>query len=204
LKVPELESVAAGPAASYVNGQQGAERFEYVHRKLRKCLYLYLGETRTCGIGVFAAKAFTAGDTLIIDEDGDYYRDVVTYEDLCRRGYALDITLQVGPDAFKLPTGSPEDFTNHSCEPNTGVLLTEKGTVVVALRDIAAHEELTYDYSTYLANPYESMRCRCGAANCRGVIGNFTSLPAELQRRYRALGVIGSFVDRLVDANAAD
>ena len=77
----------------------------------------------------------------------------------------------------------------------TPASLTARGTIVLALRDIAAHEELTYDYSTYLNNPYESLRCRCGSARCRGVVGNFSSLPADLRRRYRALGVVGDFVE---------
>ncbi len=64
----------------------------------------------------------------------------------------------------------------------------------MAVRDIAAHEELTYDYSTYLNNPYERMSCHCGAPNCRGVIGNFSTLPEEVKRRYLALGVVGGFV----------
>lgn len=184
--------------------KQSMNRFEYVHRKLKKCLSLYIAETATHGLGVFTAKAFSAGDVVMIDEDGDYYRDVMTYEELCRHGHALDITLQVGRDAFKLPTGSLEDFTNHSCDPNTGVRLTRKGTIVLALRDIAVHEELTYDYSTYLDNPYENMRCLCGAPNCRGVIGNFITLPAELRQRYQALGIVGDFVDGLVVADVAD
>jgi hypothetical protein len=128
------------------------------------------------------------------DEDGDYFDQVVSYAELLRLGCDLGRTIQVGPDAFKLPTGTLDDFTNHSCDPNTGVRLTARGTVVVALRDIAAHEELTYDYSTYLDNPYESMVCRCGAPNCRGVIGSFATLPAELRERYIALGVVGAFV----------
>jgi hypothetical protein len=49
------------------------------------------------------------------------------------------------------------------------------------------------------------MRCLCGAANCRGLIGNFSSLPPELQRRYRALGIVGDFVDGpVLAADVAD
>ena len=204
LNIPKLESVAADRPASVVPKEQSNKGFEHIHKKLKKCLYLYLGETPARGLGVFTAKAFAAGDIVLIDEDGDYYQDVMTYEELCRHGHSLDITLQVGRDAFKLPTGSPEDFTNHSCEPNTGIRLTPKGTIIVALRDIAVHEELTYDYSTYLDNPYESMRCLCGAPGCRGVVGNFNDLPAGLRQRYRALGIVGRFVDRLPSADVAD
>jgi hypothetical protein len=180
--------------------------FELVRRKLSKCLGVYVDYTENCGLGIFAAKPFRAGAIVMRDEDGDYYRNVMSYHELRRQGYDLDITLQVGCDAFKLPNGSLDDFTNHSCDPNTGIRLTARGTVVLALRDITAHEELTYDYSTYLNNPYESLRCRCGSARCRGVVGNFSSLPADLQRRYRALGVVGDFVDDgpVVTAEVAD
>lgn len=169
--------------------------FECTRRKLSKCLSIYLADTGRCGLGIFAARPFRAGEVVMVDDDGDYYRNVVSYQELRRRGYDLDITLQVGPDAFKLPNGSLDDFTNHSCDPNTGIRLTDRGTIVVALRDIATHEELTYDYSTYLNNPYESLRCLCGAANCRGVVGNFSTLPAELRHRYQALGIVGDFVE---------
>ncbi len=176
--------------------------FEYAYRKLRKGLYIYLGQTRQRGLGIFAAKPFTAGEIVMIDQDGDYYDNVVSYGELCRRGYGLEITLQVGLDAFKLPTGSLEDFTNHSCDPNTGIRLNGKGTIIVALRDIAVHEELTYDYSTYLNNPYERMPCRCGAPDCRRVIGSFETLPVALRQRYRALGIIGDFVEADLEPSA--
>jgi histone-lysine N-methyltransferase ASH1L len=38
-------------------------------------------------------------------------------------------------------------------------------------RDIEPGEELTYDYNFELFNPHEGQACRCGAADCRGVIG---------------------------------
>jgi hypothetical protein len=178
--------------------------FVYIHRKLRKCLYIYVAETTRHGLGIFAARPFRAGEVVFMDDDGDYYDNVMTYRELCQHGYDLGLTLQVGPDAYKLPTGSPEDFTNHCCDPNTGVRLNERGAVVIALRDIAVHEEITYDYSTYLDNPYEHLQCLCGAANCRGVIGRFDSLPDALQERYLALGVVGDFVGRRIHAAAAD
>ena len=168
--------------------------FEYTFRKLKKCLHIYAADTGRCGLGIFTAKPWRKGDTILVDLDGDYYEQVLSYSELKAMGIDLGTTLQVGIDAYKLPTGSLEDFTNHSCDPNTGIKLTSRGTVVVALRDIEAHEELTYDYSTYLRNPYETMRCLCGADNCRGIVGNFETLPDDLRKKYLALGIVGSFV----------
>ena len=168
--------------------------FGYTLRKLKKCLHIYAADTGDRGLGIFAAKPWREGDSIIVDLDGDYYEQVISYRELQEKGIDIGTTLQVGLDAYKLPTGSLEDFTNHSCDPNTGIKLIPRGTVVVALRDIATHEELTYDYSTYLNNPYEKMECRCGAVNCRGTIGNFATLPGHLQDKYLRLDVVGSFV----------
>ena len=166
---------------------------EHSLRKMRKCLDLYLSRAGPLGFGVFAAKPFAGGQAVMLDLDGDFYDRVVSYRELQQSGFDLSNTLQVGMDAFKLPSGSIDDFTNHSCEPNTGIRLLPEGVSVLALRDIAAHEELTYDYSTYLNNPYERMACLCGAATCRGTIGNFKTLPEHLKTKYLTLGIVGHF-----------
>jgi hypothetical protein len=168
--------------------------FEYTLRKLSKCLHIYAADTGKCGLGIFTATPRKEGEHIIVDFDGDYYDQVLSYRDLTEFGIDIEKTLQVGLDAYKLPTGSLEDLTNHSCNPNTGIRLISRGTVVVALRDINAHEELTYDYSTYLRNPYETMECMCGSDNCRGLIGSFDTLPYDLRNKYLKLDIVGDFV----------
>src|SRR5690242_18822928 len=72
-------------------------------------------------------------------------------------------------------------FSNHSCEPNIGV----QGQIVfVAMRDIAAGEELTHDWATTDDDTYE-MECHCGAATCRGIITGQDWRKPELQEKYR-------------------
>lgn len=167
--------------------------FEYNLRKLKKCQYLYLADTGQRGVGVFAAKRFRRGDVVMMDFDGDYFDQVLTYRDLQELKIDLSHPLQVDLDAFRIPSGSIDDFTNHSCDPSTGIRLFPRGTIVMAIRDIKVHDEITFDYSTYLNNPYERMVCHCGATCCRGVIGNFRTLPEDLQQRYLALGIVGDF-----------
>jgi hypothetical protein len=181
----------------------GAQVRDFSHnlRKLKKCQHLYLAETATRGVGVFAARRFSPGDIVMMDFDGDYYDQVATYEELCKRNIELKYPLQVGPDLFRIPSGTIDDFTNHSCEPNTGIRLYARGAVILAIRHIAIHDEITFDYSTYLNNPYERIACRCGSKSCRGIIGNFTTLPRTLQQRYLALGIVGDFV---LEGQAAD
>lgn len=175
--------------------------FSHSLRKLKKCQHLYLAETAGRGVGVFAARRFSPGDIVMMDFDGDYYDQVLSYAELRANNIELKYPLQVGPDLFRIPAGTIDDFTNHSCEPNTGIRLYARGAVILAIRRIEVHDEITFDYSTYLNNPYERIICRCGARSCRGVIGNFSTLPKNLQQRYLALGIVGDFA---LEEHAAD
>lgn len=77
---------------------------------------------------------------------------------------------------------SPLRFLNHSCAPN--ITRTVDGVSFVALRDIKADEQVTCDYATLEVNPDWSMECKCGAPQCRGVIGGIQSLPNEHLETY--------------------
>lgn len=62
---------------------------------------------------------------------------------------------------------------NHSCDPNCEAY-TEESKIgdrifIYALRDIAAGEELSFDYGFDL-ECYEDHPCRCGSDNCIGYI----------------------------------
>lgn len=175
--------------------------FAYSLRKLRKCQHMYLAETADRGIGVFAAREFASGDVVMMDFDGDFYDQVLSYREACERMIDLKYPLQVGRDLFRVPSGSIDDFTNHSCDPSTGIRLYRRGTIILAIQEIKVHDEITFDYSTYLNNPYEKIICHCGARKCRGIIGNFSTLPEDLQQHYLALGIVGDFV---VEDGAAD
>ncbi len=59
-------------------------------------------------------------------------------------------------------------YINHSCEPNTFMRCTAERAEFYARRDIEPGEELTVDYGE--SHHEGRLRCRCGAANCRGWI----------------------------------
>lgn len=65
--------------------------------------------------------------------------------------------------------GNPAKRINHSCAPNCEAQSDGRRVWIVALRDIAPEEEITFDYGFRLA---DAMRhpCRCGAAECAGYI----------------------------------
>ncbi|KAL2879454.1 histone methyltransferase set1 [Colletotrichum sp. CLE4] len=66
-------------------------------------------------------------------------------------------------------------FINHSCMPNcTAKIIKVDGTkriVIYALRDIAQHEELTYDYKFEREiGSLDRIPCLCGTAACKGFL----------------------------------
>ena len=100
------------------------------------------------------------------------------------------MAMQVGDDLWLHSAGDLlDDCGNHSCEPNLGI----RGQIVyVALRDIAAGEELTYDWAMEENAPTRT-RCRCGARRCRRVLSGRDWRIPRLQRRYR--GYFSSYLE---------
>jgi hypothetical protein len=126
-------------------------------------------------------------------EDVTYLAAARPYAQLRAMGYSYSELFQVGPDLFIPPYGALDDFTNHSCEPNCGLRVGASGFAMIALNDIAEHQELTYDYSTHQEHAQDHMICCCGATTCRQIIGSFSSLTAQLRRHYLKLGIVAGF-----------
>lgn len=60
----------------------------------------------------------------------------------------------------------PWRYMNHSCDPNTRIHERE----VLAVRDIAVGEAVTFHYNTTEYEMAEAFECRCGSAGCDGLI----------------------------------
>lgn len=89
-------------------------------------------------------------------------------------------------------------YTNHSCDPNIAI----QGQIVfVAMRDIAAGEELTHDWATTDDGEYQ-MTCHCGSPRCRGTITGKDWTKKELQAKYK--GWFCWFLQRKIDAAPAE
>ncbi len=78
-------------------------------------------------------------------------------------------SIQVDHDPVILgpPEREPGDSINHSCDPNLGLVAANR---LVARRDIAVGEELTYDYATSDSVPYDEFDCACASPTCRGTV----------------------------------
>ncbi|MEP7047205.1 MAG: SET domain-containing protein-lysine N-methyltransferase [Ilumatobacteraceae bacterium] len=93
------------------------------------------------------------------------------------------------------PEPEPADFINHSCDPNC---VLSGNVLIVAARDIAVGEEVTYDYATTDGSDYDEFECSCGTSMCRGKVSGHDWMLPELQLRYR-----GSFSPYLAKRIAA-
>lgn len=90
-----------------------------------------------------------------------------------------------------------DDFFNHSCNPNAGI----KGHIMmVAMKNIRAGEEVTYDYCMTDADFACSFACQCGAKNCRKIVTTDDWRKPSLQRKYR--GYFSWYIQEKIDRRA--
>jgi SET domain-containing protein len=136
------------------------------------------------GRGLFAIGEFQLGEMVCVK--GGYIFNRAALAGIAPALGPAEI--QIADDLFIGPRHVEERdgamiFSNHSCDPNIGV----QGQIVfVALREIAAGEELTHDWATTDDDDY-ALACRCGAACCRGVITGKDWQNQDLQRKYRGM-----------------
>ncbi len=131
------------------------------------------------GKGVFALRDLVAGERLI-----EYTGEVITWDEALLR-HPHDPAHPTHTFYFHIDNGHVIDakyggnasrWINHSCAPNCEAEETADARVFIrALRDIAAGEELFYDYGLIIDEPYTRQLkaeypCWCGAPACRGTL----------------------------------
>lgn len=124
--------------------------------------------------GVFARRAFAPEDVVMVGRIDEFCDDDAAGAE------------QIGEHIY-VRHGGLVGQVNHSCDPNVGVRVNGEGAHdFVALRSIAADEEITFDLAM---RNYEIRgnrgRCQCGASNCRGRITGWKDLPAARKADYR-------------------
>jgi hypothetical protein len=119
------------------------------------------------GMGGFARAEISAAARVI-----EYVGEKITKQESlarCERNneyiFALDDEYDLDGDV----SWNPARFLNHSCEPNCEAQLIAGRIWVVAIREIKAGEELTFNYG-YDLEDYREHACGCGARGCVGYI----------------------------------
>ena len=137
------------------------------------------------GLGVFAARNFEAGEHIL-----RFTGKAITFKEALTKGGKSMNPLQIAPNLY-LDLEAPGVYLNHSCEPNAGV---RESIFLVALSAIGAGEEIFFDYSTTMAEEFDTMQCLCGTSSCRGRVADFLHLPSDLKRRYLEANIVQPFI----------
>ena len=149
------------------------------------------------GLGVFARRSFSDGDTIRFVN----VRREITDESPLRPDLDERVEHCAYPDGKVVLYGVPDRYFNHSCDPNAWERYIDGRPEIVARRAIHAGEEIRVDYLVNNGGA-SSWPCSCGASRCRGMTSvSFFTLPREQQREYLPL-LADWFVARHADAMA--
>jgi SET domain-containing protein len=75
-------------------------------------------------------------------------------------------------------------FLNHSCDPNCETQEQNGRVFIKAIRDIAAGEELLYEYNLYDSDE-DIADCYCGAPQCRGTMFSDEEVARQKRKKVR-------------------
>ena len=130
------------------------------------------------GLGAFAVRPIPEGTRLIEyagarltpDEADERYPDLPGN---VHHTYLFAIDDDIVIDASV--NGNDARFINHSCDPNCDAVVEDERIWIETIRDVAAGEELAYDYAFILPERHtpaakRKYPCNCGSSNCRGTI----------------------------------
>lgn len=144
---------------------------------------------------VFADENIKTGEIITI-----FKGDIISFDECIERirsgkeeqADSLQVGFELDMDLDKL-----SNSFNHSCDPNAG---HRKVSELIAIRDIAKGEEITFDYSATIGPNVTSdvwnMECRCGSKKCRGTISNILSIPKGQVDKYRKAGALQDYIKR--------
>ena len=130
------------------------------------------------GKGVFALQDIAEGETLI-----EYVGQVISWDEAQDRhphdpndpNHTFYFHVNEDRVIDALYGGNSSRWINHSCAPNCEADEDNDRIFIKAIRNIAAGEELNYDYGLIIDEPYTKKLkaeypCWCGSANCRGTL----------------------------------
>ncbi len=136
---------------------------------------IYVGKSEIAGTGLFSNRDIKKGEVVFIMKGRILKMNNSNRKNLLSMPNIVGIDKDLWIDPIK-----PYVYINHSCDPNTSV----RGRVTfVALRNIKKNEEITFDYSISEDTSW-TMRCGCGARDCRGIIRGTRHLPPLFFRKY--------------------
>jgi hypothetical protein len=182
-------------------GARRGERLLYPDGKMLPMSYLSpkteVRESKIHGRGLFAMADITKDEIVAVKGGHIVDRKTLREKITPRLG---PVEIQIDDDLFIAPVTEKERelsmlYSNHSCNANLGV----RGEITfVAMRHIRAGEELTHDWAMTDDDDY-SVECKCGAHNCRKILGGKDWQRPELQKLYA--GYFSTYLARKIAAH---
>lgn len=138
---------------------------------------LFVRPSSIHSVGVFANSPIRKGTRIV-----EYVGPRITPEEADRIYESADRTYLYGLGDGKVIIDGEgiAAYLNHSCDPNCEIDEIKDRAWIFALRDIAAGEELLWDYNLY--DDEDPAPCHCGSPKCRGTMYSREWM-AKVQRR---------------------
>jgi SET domain-containing protein len=142
---------------------------------------LILRQSRIHSYGCYTTRPIRKGRLIV-----EYVGEHLTYEQADDLYDEFPNTYLFGLDGGKriIDGFGVAAFVNHSCKPKCETDQIRGKMWIIALRDIAAGEELTYDYNLY--DGEDDAPCLCGAARCRRSLYSAAHLRKLAKKRAKA------------------
>ncbi|KAK3818777.1 MAG: hypothetical protein J3Q66DRAFT_282237, partial [Benniella sp.] len=158
------------------------QRFQMKHNED----HLQVIWTQERGFGIQTMKPIKKGSLVI-----EYRGEVISQSECHRRMETIYknnknfyfLEYEKGEVVDACQKGTNARFVNHSCSPNSQIekwyLNGEMMIGIFASQDIPTGAEISYDYNFSSFSGAQKQKCRCGAPNCRGYIGERISKNKE-------------------------
>ena len=145
-------------------------------------------------LGIFAISPISVGTVIAVCGSMIHSSDVLEHmpQEL------MQTALQIEDSLFVQTIAGSVDacFVNHSCDPNSGFL---NAVQIVAMQDIPAGQEITYDDAMTNGTSRRRFVCHCNSIDCRGEITGDDWRQKNLQERYR--GYFSPYLTRRIAAS---
>jgi SET domain-containing protein len=171
------KAVAHAPAPAPASASASASAAKPARRRATTSPWIKVRRSAIHGRGVVASKDIPSG-TRIIEYQGERItkavserRDEERAARAARGGDACVYIFEVNKrhDLDGHMAWNTARLINHSCEPNCESEKVRGHIWITARRDIAAGEELTFDYGFDVEN-WKDHPCRCSSKKCVGYI----------------------------------
>ncbi len=150
---------------------------------------LQLGQC-SFGKGVFAAEDIRSGEKIM-----EFGGSIISSAELPYPYEAeKDYFLQVGQDLYLGPSGTLDDYVNHSCNPNSAIRINKNTVELIAISFIRFGDQITFNYATTMNSNWGEFECACGSNECLGMVKKFVDLPEPIQKKYIELKVVPNYI----------